>query len=811
MIRVFPPRWRKVIRDMWSNKSRTLLVVMSIAVGIFAIGVVTGAQRVFLQALNDSYGSSNPASGRVFVDGQFGEDLVETIDNLREVAVAEGRREANLRYLLPGAATTDSDVPEEDQWKTIELVNVADFEAMEISKVLPKGGAWPPPDKEILLDLGSMEYLETEIGDTILIETADGKVREMPIAGIVRDQNGPPAAVTGVPSGYINRETLEWLNEPEDFTQLAFVVAENPLDSDHIQDVGEIIRRKIENNGQEVLFIAVPPPGQHPLNTVLQPLLLILTGLGGLALALSGFLVVNIISAILAQQTRQIGIMKSFGAQRGQIISLYLVTVFVYGLLALIVAIPLGAYGGWQLTLFLAEFFNVEVGEFTISPKVMIIQAIIAILIPFVAALVPVIIGTNVTVREAISDYGLGRGRFGTSRIDRFLQSIRGISRPAMISLRNTFRRKTRLGLTLFTLTLAGTTFITIYSVRDSILSTLDDILALWQYDINITFEEPYRSTRIDQVLTDIPGIDQAENWGFATVRRIRDDGTDSDNLALTAVPVDTEMLRPKLLQGRWLTESDANALVINTDFLQDETDVELGDNLVLELTGSKETSWTVVGIIQGTTVGAALFTNYDYYSRLVNEVDQAQILQLTTTSRDGDEHTAIAQRLELAFERAGLDVSRIDTITEVRSRTETGFNFLLTFLISMAGVLAVVGGLGLSGTMSINVLERVREIGVMRAIGASDWAVLQIVLIEGVTIGLLSWLMGALLALPLSRILSDQLGLLLLESPLSFAYSWFGLTFWLIIAVILSIISSYLPARSASRLTVREVLAYEG
>ena len=800
MLRLFAPRWRKVIRDMWSNKARTTLVVMSVAVGVFAIGVVTGAQRVFLSALNDSYGGSNPASGTVIVNGEFGDELIETIRGMREVAIAEGRRETNLRYRLS----------EIDEWQTIELISVADFEEMEISKIIPKGGAWPPPDKQMLMDTTSLEYLEIELGAPIFVETAEGKVRQMEITGLVRDQNGPPASMTGIPTGYINRETLEWLSEPRDFTRLAYTVAENPLDKAHIETVGDQIRNKIENSGLEVIFIRIPNPGQHPLNTVLQPLLLVLTGLGGLALALSGFLVINIISAILTQQTRQIGIMKSIGGQRGQLIALYLATVLAYGGLALLIAIPLGAAGAWGLTVFLADFFNVELTGFTVSTGVIIIQALVAVLVPFLAAFFPIISGTRVTVHEAINNYGLGKGRFGTSWIDQFLQRLRGLSRPVVISLRNTFRRKTRLTLTLLTLTLAGTTFITIFSLRDSMFSTLDGILALWQYDINVRFEDAYRSSKIEQILADNPQISGMEGWGSASVRRVRPDGTESDNLSLTAPPAETKMLRPQLLEGRWLAPDDANALVINTDFIQDEPDVGLGDEVVLEIGSSKQTTWQVVGLIQGTTIGSGLFANYDYYAELVSEVNQVREVQLTTTTKNRLEQTTIAKSLEVEFEQAGLDVSRIATIAEIRSRVQTGFNFLLRFLLSMAVVLAIVGGLGLSGTMSINVLERVREIGVMRAIGASDWIVLQIVLVEGIVIGLLSWLTGALLALPLSRILSNRLGLLLLENPLSFTYSTIGLSLWLTIAIGLALIASYLPARSASRLTVREVLAYE-
>jgi putative ABC transport system permease protein len=134
----------------------------------------------------------------------------------------------------------------------------------------------------------------------------------------------------------------------------------------------------------------------------------------------------------------------------------------------------------------------------------------------------------------------------------------------------------------------------------------------------------------------------------------------------------------------------------------------------------------------------------------------------------------------------------------------------LINFLLAMAAVSAAVGGLGLSGTMSMNVLERVREIGVVRAIGASDLAVLRLVLVEGVIIGLLSWLAGTIVSLPVTLLITNLLGVSMMQRPLTFTFSFSGALMWLGIAVILAAIASFLPARGASRLTVREVLAYE-
>ncbi|MGB0386102.1 MAG: ABC transporter permease [Ardenticatenaceae bacterium] len=127
-----------------------------------------------------------------------------------------------------------------------------------------------------------------------------------------------------------------------------------------------------------------------------------------------------------------------------------------------------------------------------------------------------------------------------------------------------------------------------------------------------------------------------------------------------------------------------------------------------------------------------------------------------------------------------------------------------------MAVVMTIVGGLGLMGTMSINVLERTSEIGVLRAIGASNRAVQQIVIVEGLIIGLLSWLLGSLLALPISKVLAERVGIAFLNAPLRHSFSTTAVWLWLIIVLILAAVATYLPARNASQLKIRDALAYE-
>ncbi len=161
-------------------------------------------------------------------------------------------------------------------------------------------------------------------------------------------------------------------------------------------------------------------------------------------------------------------------------------------------------------------------------------------------------------------------------------------------------------------------------------------------------------------------------------------------------------------------------------------------------------------------------------------------------------------------LESRGIELSGTETTQIMRDENKLMFTIIVAFLLLMAGLLAAVGGLGLTTTMSINVLERVREIGVLRAIGASNGSVRQIVLVEGIIMGLISWVVGLLLSVPTSIFMSEQLGLALIKIPLAYQYSFIAAALWFVVLQIVATVASLGPARNAERLTIREVLAYE-
>jgi putative ABC transport system permease protein len=796
------PRWHKVIRDLWGAKARTVLVVLSIAVGVFALGTIASARVILTRDLSDGYRAVNPSNAMILTES-FDDDLVQAIRSMREVKDAEGRRNLTVRVQVGP-----------DQWKNLQLVALGDFNNIRMDKIRPQGsGVWPPPEHELLVERASLAFINGKVGETIRVELTDGKKRDMRVAGLAHDVNQMPAAFSNLGYGYISLDTLEWLGEPRKFDQLNILVNGDATDKDHNQAVANHVRDKIEKSGRNVLWVQVPEPGKHPVDQIVQALIYLMGALGGLSLVLSGFLVINTISALLTQQVRQIGIMKAIGGQRDQIVGMYLVMVLIFGGLSLLIAVPLGALGSWALTNFMAGMVNFDITSHAIPPSVIAMEVGVGLVVPVLSALIPIITSTRITVREALSQYGLAQNNARQGWVDRLLSGsvlLWGrVSRPLLLSLRNTFRRKSRLALTLLTLTLGGAIFVSIFSVRDSMFLTLDDALKYWNYDVGVNFQHSYRAAQIETEARTIPGVITAEAWGFSGARRLRADDSESKSIILIAPPAATQMLSPVVLQGRWLLSDDENAVVINTDLVKEEKDLKVGDTLRLKIEGRKS-DWKVVGLVKGLLAGPFAYINYPYFTVATRDAGKAASVQVQIQPNDLSTQLRVGKALEEHFKSIGMRVSSVDKIAELRAMVQYQFNVIIVLLLVMAVLIGVVGGLGLMGTMSINVLERTREIGVMRAIGASDGAIFRIVLVEGVLIGLMSWAIGAAIALPLSRVLSDTVGKLMLQAPLSFTFSIGGATMWFVIVAVVAALASFLPARSASRLTVREVLAYE-
>jgi putative ABC transport system permease protein len=434
---------------------------------------------------------------------------------------------------------------------------------------------------------------------------------------------------------------------------------------------------------------------------------------------------------------------------------------------------------------------------------------------PLLAGFFPVAQGVGISVREALNAYGLGSGRYGQRLIDRIIARlpVRVLPRMATLALRNTFRRMGRVALTEITLVAAGAIFMMVLSTHYSFNRTIEQIFRGFGFDVMVGFQQ---LQRIDEVIPQIesrPNVELAEMWVFSSGKTrlpgAVEAGSEYD-VFLRGVPTDTVLYTPELVAGRNLDPADGRAILLNQKLAR-TMGVEVGDQIVLDLGDAGESLWTVVGLIfdLGGRDQDTAYVHLHTFNRELSLGDRASVAQIKSVVQTLDAQTAMEQDLRDYFEAEGIGLSFTDTAIRNQEQANAQFSILTTLLLIMTCLIAVVGSFGLSGTLSINVLERRREIGVMRAVGASSADVAFIFMGEGLLLGLLSWALAVPISLFAGRYFVDALGQVI-DFPAVYYYSINGVWIWLGIVVGLALIASWLPARRATRISVRESLAYE-
>ena len=265
--------------------------------------------------------------------------------------------------------------------------------------------------------------------------------------------------------------------------------------------------------------------------------------------------------------------------------------------------------------------------------------------------------------------------------------------------------------------------------------------------------------------------------------------------------------------EGRWIDPADENAITLNERFHEIFPDLQVGDTVTFEILGD-EYPFEVVGFFQmaGRSSGYLAYTSYEYLSDLIGQSKEANAFRVTASRPDIslEEQKALGQDIEQQLENNGYSVTQVEAGQSLTETTTDGLNILTGFLIIMASLIAIVGSIGLTGTLSMNVLERTREIGIMRSIGANNRTLRNLVMVEGLLIGIISWFLGTLLAFPISILLSNAINYALFGATVRFTFTFYGIFIWLGVVLFLSVAASVLPARNSARLTIREVLAYE-
>ena len=797
--------WHKVGRDLWQNRTRTLLVVLSIAVGTFAIGLVGTVQQELLQALNSSYLASNPAHSLLFAasDQGFDEQALQLVQNLEGVQTAEGRSVLITRAQIGS-----------DEWQDFVIFAKPDLADSQIAQFERLTGQWPPTTGNILLERDAFASLPVAEGARLIIRTPDGSKHELRIAGTVHDPSRGTLAIGDPAAGYISMDTLNTLGITAGFSEILIRLDEAIPAPERAVAVGERSLALLQKAGYVVETGAPAKYKEHPFTDSLRTIVLVLVVLGVLALLMTGSLVVNTMGAVMTQEVRQIGVLKTVGARRLQIVSLYLRLVLVHGLLALILSLPLTIVAAYGLTTFLGHLFNTDIVDFAVPPLVIGLQVLASVLLPVLFTLRTAVMGTSSTVHEALSDYGLDSQSRQSWLVQVLVTMTKRFKRlprfPVWLhfSLRNVLRRRQRALFTFLTLLLGDLLFVSVFSLHASQMRALDRNLAPFTYDIKIGLSQPASLEAAKQTLTDVENIADLEEWTVTRGMISNNRTAQSDDwLRVTALPADTTMIDFTLLEGRWLRPDDQNAMVIDHSAQFDHPELVLDHEVTINLDGT-ETVWQVVGIVERIQLPGAYITNSGYEQQTGNQ-GKANFIYLRTTAHNAKAQLATGRTVEQELDSEGIALSSVRTSSEVRETEARGFHLIRMFLLSMVTVVSVVGGLGLAGTLAINVVERIREIGILRALGATNGTIVRILLAEALLLSFIAWLLATLLSIPVSRLLIYAIELLT-DEPLPYTFAIASPLAWLGVMLLLATLASIIPARQATRIAVREALVYE-
>ncbi len=791
--------FRKVWRDLWNNKGRTLLVVLSIAVGVLAVGMILSTNTLLFRQMTASQIASRPSHVQLGLRGLIDDDTVHVVARLPEVAEAEGRAAASLRW----KPTLDA------EWQDAFIVMRPDYEQQLFDVIELKSGAWPA-SKSVAVEFDHAEpHGVPPIGSTIYFEVNE-RPKAVTLNGTVRDPETAPPPFGSNVAFYATRSTFQELTGWSDYNEIRFTLQQ--YDENAARAAADKVEDKLIKSGVSAGVPNIQDPTRHPIQQIIDGVGLVLVVMAVMSLGLSTILVVNTINAIITQQIPQIGIMKTVGGLTRQIATLYLAGVAVYGLLSLLLAVPLGAFGGIALSQWMLQLINVPAAAFEVLPQSFLAQIGAGLLTPLLAGLWPVLQGVAISVREALSVYGLGTGHYGSRRLDRLMGRLHGLPRMTVLALRNTFRRMGRVLLTELTLIIAGAVFMMVMNTNYSFNETIAQIFKSFGWDVILGFEGLQRSDEVIPLIESRPHVQRAETWIFRSgaLRQIKSDGADGNNydVRVRAIPRDTQLFTPQLTAGRNLDPNDGHALLLN-EHLAAEMGVRVGDRVILDLDEEGESTWTVVGLLFDLSAGqTTAYLHLDTYGAEVHQLGRAGIVQIRSDVPT-ERQPALAKDLQEFLEANGYKVAFTDTASREQTESAAQFNILTTLLLIMTCLMAVVGSFGLSGMLSINVLERRREIGVMRAVGASSGDVGFIFVTEGLLLGLVSWLAAIPISMLAGSYFVEGIGAAI-QFPALYFYSPDGVWIWLVIVTILSLIASWLPARRATRISVRESLAYE-
>ncbi len=771
--------WQKAWRDVRRRPLRSLFTVAGVIIGVAGLVAIVTVGRGFVRVQQTTFEATRQPHVEMWV-WNASPSLARAVSRRPGVEAADVRFDHYAQGRVAGQPTT------------VHLVGLWNFEAQRVGTVELLAGRWPRRADEAAAEPAA----DLRLGEVVSFRDSFGFEHRLTIVGLARRPTALSATLTGVPTLYVPAETLQRALNVAGGNQLLVRV----LPTADRQQVAEDVARLLDRRGVQHGRPRVYSPDDFPGKRELDALLVVLALFSALGVAVSGFLVANTLNAIVVESAADIGILKAVGATRAQVLATYLATALVYGGVGSVLGLSGGALLGFGVMRGLGRLLNLA-PPFMVEPLALGAGLFVGMIVSALGGLLPAWQAANTPVRTVLAAYGISAD-FGRGALDRLASRWLRLPPLAAMAVRNVLRRKGRSLMTGGALALAVAGFLGAVSTEASVNRTIETVFSIYAADAWMITGYPSGVT-LSRSLEAVPGVVHAEAW------LLRDCWVGRAPARCWGLPPDTRLYRPVLVEGAWLDPADPLGVVVSQDVAV-ARGLQPGASVRLRI-GDRWADVRVRGVVHdnsvflGSAVTAKVFLPLSLAARLTGDRLAANIYALETASSDRKFVESVLAAIQRRF--ADLQPAGEPAVVELEAaRRQSGI--LALALRGMVVLVTAIGALGVTNTFALNVAERRREIGVLRAVGVTTREFLELYGAEGAVFAAAGWTTGSLLGWLVGRLFVGALERVLFTIPLVFTPAlllWGG-----VFAVILTVLASIGPALVAASVPPASVLRYE-
>lgn len=813
-------RTRKIYRDILSRKGRTALVVLSIMVGVFGVTVMLTMSNIIGDQMQSDLKSEHISHNHVYLAVRSGtttleenQAYLEQIRQLPNVVDAEGQA-IYPAYWQKADTKNPDNYTQGFMFAFTEPYGKGNLEP--VSRVTE--GRYPNPGvNEIAVEQRFAEKHEIKIGDTLRFRSNDSAVatETWTVVGFVLDPYFSISPflqdqIAQADSLFANYEDAQHILDFAGITGLHVRYTDVKASKDGAPALQALIATQTP---YVAVFNFLDDPNDNFLLRVVTQVIQVFSALGVMAMIVSGFLVTNVINSVVVEQRKQIGVMKSLGATVRDNIFIYTGMALMYGLIGTFFGVLIGAPVGGLAAEALDTSAMTYIDGLKISPAAIGIGVTMGLVVPVIAALFPVLNGTRVTILEAMTDLGLG-SQWGATRMSKLIGKL-PFPRTAIQALSNIWQKRGRLALTGLALLLAVAAFMGTTAEVSSLQTVIESVTGEAAYQIEIT---PLTPQNPDQVQTLImQQFPEVEAVYFGNGMSVQIEGFKSTNQftkgtsQVETVGLDTSHLAINfdLIEGDgWENNPDKKGVIVSRT-LADTLDKGVGDAVTL-IYGDQTLELNIIGI--NDYPFDQLYMDWRDLTALARFVDangQPQagkfFVVLKGHPTDAKAIDKVMEPLGTYLSQNGVEGNLVNEVQFANNQTAS-ISIFGTIFNATSGVMGLVGAIGLVAALSMAVYERQREIGVMRSVGARSSTIVGQFMVEGVTVGVLSWILAA----PVSYLLGYALNEIMPFTYVTYKFPPMVLISGLIGVVLIAAFASLWPSLTASRKTVSDILRYQ-